>query len=259
MPPKVAIIGGGPAGAVCGYYLARAGIDVLIFERQPHREKPCGGGLTLRALKALPNWPDLGVCGANIHQLSLISPNRRCIDLELRDPIHVISRHRLDGALRQMAVSAGATLVAQTAREPRPSSSGGWQVNGHQADIIVGAGGINDPVARHQGLSCPAKRRGQAVGYFVRGAYPQRIVCRFFPGLWGYAWWFPRPDHASLGIELLGDEYTSKKAFALIRQFVREDLAPLISTQGKKLDLAKAEPYAWAEPIPDQNMWPPER
>ena len=30
----VAIVGGGPAGLVCGYYLAKAGRHVVMFERK---------------------------------------------------------------------------------------------------------------------------------------------------------------------------------------------------------------------------------
>ena len=250
MTGKVAIIGGGPSGAVCGLHLARAGIDVRMFERDPRREKPCGGGLTLRAIKELPFWRELQIDESKVYQLCLISPSRRRIDLELRNPIRIVSRRHLDGALRRLAVSAGVTLIEETVRKLRPASKGGWWVNGHHADIVVGAGGINDPVARYHGLSFPRERRGQAVGYFLRGSFPRRIVCRFFPGLWGYAWWFPRPDHASLGIELLGGEFKPEQAWSLLEKFIRQDLRHLI-TNGEKLDLKHARPYTWAEPILD--------
>jgi len=250
MTGKVAIVGGGPAGAMCGLHLARAGIDVLLFERDPRREKPCGGGLTLRATKGLPIWRELQIDGSKVHQLRLISPSRRRIDLELKDPIRIVSRRHLDDALRRLAILAGATPIEETVRKPVPASTGGWQVNGHHADIVVGAGGINDPVARYHGLSFPRERRGRAVGYFVSGTFPRRIVCRFFPGLWGYAWWFPRPDHASLGIELLGGKFQLERAWSLLRQFARQDLNHLISP-GEIFDLKGARPYAWAEPLPD--------
>ena len=37
----VAIVGGGPAGLVCGYYLAKAGKQVVLFERK----LSIGGGM----------------------------------------------------------------------------------------------------------------------------------------------------------------------------------------------------------------------
>ena len=50
----VIIVGAGPAGSTTAFYLAQAGIDVLMLEKsQFPREKVCGDGLTPRAVKAL--------------------------------------------------------------------------------------------------------------------------------------------------------------------------------------------------------------
>lgn len=46
----VAIVGAGPAGARAAYVLARRGVRVTIFDGSHPREKPCGGGVTRRAL-----------------------------------------------------------------------------------------------------------------------------------------------------------------------------------------------------------------
>ena len=50
----VVIIGGGPAGSVCGYLLRRGGKDCVIvdFASFP-REKICSGGLTPKAYELL--------------------------------------------------------------------------------------------------------------------------------------------------------------------------------------------------------------
>ena len=51
----VAVVGAGPAGSTAAYRLARAGARVLLLDRQRFpRDKPCGGGLTMRATKVLP-------------------------------------------------------------------------------------------------------------------------------------------------------------------------------------------------------------
>jgi menaquinone-9 beta-reductase len=48
------IVGAGPAGSAAAYYLASAGLDVLMLEKSRFpREKVCGDGLTPRAVKAL--------------------------------------------------------------------------------------------------------------------------------------------------------------------------------------------------------------
>ena len=48
------IVGAGPAGSAAAFYLATAGLDVLVLEKTRFpREKVCGDGLTPRAVKAL--------------------------------------------------------------------------------------------------------------------------------------------------------------------------------------------------------------
>ncbi len=50
----VIVVGAGPAGSAVAYYLATAGLDVLMLEKSSFpREKVCGDGLTPRAVKAL--------------------------------------------------------------------------------------------------------------------------------------------------------------------------------------------------------------
>src|SRR3954453_6437674 len=51
---QVVIVGAGPGGSTAAYYLAQAGVDVLVCEKsQFPREKVCGDGLTPRAVKQL--------------------------------------------------------------------------------------------------------------------------------------------------------------------------------------------------------------
>src|SRR5690242_16201847 len=46
----VAVVGAGPAGSLAAALLARRGARVALIDASHPREKPCGGGLTGRAL-----------------------------------------------------------------------------------------------------------------------------------------------------------------------------------------------------------------
>src|SRR5260370_2208164 len=58
MPIDVAIVGAGPAGARAAYGFARRGARVTIFDGSHPREKPCGGGVTGRALALVADAVD---------------------------------------------------------------------------------------------------------------------------------------------------------------------------------------------------------
>ena len=50
----IIVVGAGPAGSTTAYYLAQAGLDVLLLEKSRFpREKVCGDGLTPRGVRAL--------------------------------------------------------------------------------------------------------------------------------------------------------------------------------------------------------------
>ncbi len=53
------IVGAGPSGASCAYWLAEAGWDVVVIEKKHFpRVKTCGDGLTPRAVRQLA---DMGI------------------------------------------------------------------------------------------------------------------------------------------------------------------------------------------------------
>src|ERR1700732_3335789 len=51
---RVAVLGGGPAGAFAAAQLASAGLDTVVLDEKLAWEKPCGGGLTYKGYHQYP-------------------------------------------------------------------------------------------------------------------------------------------------------------------------------------------------------------
>ena len=56
----IAIVGGGPAGSLAGTMLAAGGRQVHLFDEKLAWEKPCGGGVTHKALQQYPFLAEAG-------------------------------------------------------------------------------------------------------------------------------------------------------------------------------------------------------
>src|SRR5207248_2857957 len=105
----VAVVGAGPAGSMTAYRLARAGARVLLIDKARFpRDKPCGGGLTLRAVKELPFSVD-PVVEDIVTRITCRLRYGRSFDREGRTALCLMTqRRRLDHFLVQRAQEAGA-------------------------------------------------------------------------------------------------------------------------------------------------------
>ena len=115
----VLIVGGGPAGAAAGFWLAQLGYKPTIVERKHFpREKTCGDGLTPRAVKQLG---DMGLADGltQFHRYDGLRATAHGKALELHWPSHpiypqhgyVVRRRELDAMVAHNAVKAGAVLL----------------------------------------------------------------------------------------------------------------------------------------------------
>ena len=118
---EVLVVGGGPAGAAAGFWLARLGHDVIVIERKKFpREKTCGDGLTPRAVKELGDM-GLGDQLSQFHRYEGLRATAHGKALELKWPTHpiypqhgyVVRRRELDMMVARNAQDAGAKLLEE--------------------------------------------------------------------------------------------------------------------------------------------------
>jgi geranylgeranyl reductase family protein len=223
----VAIVGAGPAGSWAAYNLARRGVRVTIFDPSHPREKPCGGGVTGRALAlvadALAETPlpastirrarfldassgrwAMVPLGADMSAMSSVVREGSEPDAMEEFPgLVVVSRATFDAALLESACRAGATLIttriAGVTLEP-----GGPRI--HTADgsyrtrFLIGADGANSLVRRRLARAFGRDDLSIATGYFAHGVTSDEILIELIPDPPGYIWSFPRPTHLAIGI-----------------------------------------------------------
>src|SRR3979490_1802952 len=107
----IAIGAGGPAGAMCGEHLARSGYSCTIYDEHLAWEKPCGGGLTHKAIQAYPFLLNGPHPKKLIRTVELISSKGHRAHLSLEQPIVIYSRTVLNGLLLERAEAAGCRVV----------------------------------------------------------------------------------------------------------------------------------------------------
>ncbi len=196
---RVAVVGAGPAGSLLGHDLARAGVAVTLFDASHPREKPCGGGVTGKALALLPEAPPDDPLPANwLESCEFDAGTGDVVRLRLERPVAVCARRDLDSWLLRRAVAAGATHRAERVTMVDAAGLLRCADSEHQFDVIVGADGAGSLVRRTFLSPVPPERLMMAAGWFARGTSSMKV--QFTPGLEGYLWLFPRIDHVAVGI-----------------------------------------------------------
>eukprot|EP01104_Vermistella_antarctica_P010761 TRINITY_DN2899_c0_g1_i2.p1 TRINITY_DN2899_c0_g1~~TRINITY_DN2899_c0_g1_i2.p1 ORF type:complete len:509 (+),score=70.27 TRINITY_DN2899_c0_g1_i2:390-1916(+) len=169
----VCVVGAGPSGATCAYYLAKSGKNVLLLEKAKFpRDKVCGDALSPQVQAHLD---EMGVLqdilssgqGRWVRNGGVVTPTGKSFIGEFTEA-HVLTVQRvvLDQQIAAAAVSAGALLVEEmeaTNLEFHPKSRS-WSITckdqsvdgessvSFEATVVVAADGAVSKLARSIGV-----------------------------------------------------------------------------------------------------------
>jgi len=226
---SVIVAGAGPAGAVAARTLAAAGIDTLLIDRASFpRNKPCGGGLTTRALARFP-WLSTAMDGIDIHGISklhLESPDGSVLNLVSDEPVGILIRRvEFDHSLVKAAVSAGARLrekfeITQVERDKDGITLQSRTGERLRAPMIVAADGVHSVIAKRLGVNARWPTRAIAIDMMeetphdtLRATRPDQVwIAYAYKGLDGYSYIFPKTRHVNVGIGCLLSHFKGEVA-----------------------------------------------
>mmetsp|Transcript_7216 Transcript_7216/g.18460 ORF Transcript_7216/g.18460 Transcript_7216/m.18460 type:complete len:516 (+) Transcript_7216:297-1844(+) len=260
-PLRVAVVGGGPAGACTAEVLAEQGLETYLIERKMDNCKPCGGAIPLCMIDEFDLPPE--IIDRKVNRMKMISPSNREVDiggtLGPNEYIGMTRREVLDKYLRDRAEERGTKVVNGLfmRMEQKEGPQGPWtmHVNNYdkgdgrtglpeeiEVDVVVGADGANSRVA--QAID--------AGDYDYAIAFQERIKIsddkmKFYENLAEmyvgddvspdfYGWVFPKYDHVGVGTGTV----INKTAIKEYQKAIRERAGDKI--EGGKIIRVEAHP-----------------
>jgi geranylgeranyl diphosphate/geranylgeranyl-bacteriochlorophyllide a reductase len=218
----VAVIGGGPSGAVAAAETSRAGFSTILIERNLEHVKPCGGAIPLGLIEEFGIPSEL--VEKKLSHMRARSPKGRVIDMRMPNGyVGMVRREIFDAWLRSEAQKAGAVLEEGLVKNVTHSGDGfvittlNDKIPPVQARRVIGADGANSKAA--DDLQFPSNDL-KVIAMQQRFRYsPEIEKFRDIVEIWFdgevspdfYGWIFPKADHLAIGTGTEDSHHNLKK------------------------------------------------
>jgi flavin-dependent dehydrogenase len=225
---------------------------VTIVDGSHPREKPCGGGVTGRALAIVAEAIGDPPLSARVIRSARFTNSQAgtsatvplaALGIGPASDLVVARRQDFDRRLLEAACAAGATLKRARVVDVGIDRAGVRVETADEplyADFVIGADGANSLVRRRVAAAFRRDQLSIATGFFAHGTTSDEIAIELVANPPGYIWSFPRPNHLAVGICAPAHGGTSS---ARLREATRAWICSTNIAPGARL-----EPYAW--PIP---------